>query len=341
MQSKILTHGDVAKVLTQHFNFVEIKQAQYLKGQTSRKQKLMAMVSDFFFVLRHTKAISGAEVLIGVGYVAIPIRILIWLNLIRCQRFVWVGFLIQNASLFNHYRRFIHLVPLPQQTFVLNAESDILRYSRKLQLPPSYFTYLPVVDTQEVAHQPGFSPVESNSYYFAGGYSNRDYQPLIDAFRTIPHRLIVVGSHVNQELHQISDLPDHITVKQDIPKAEFEALVRGAKACILPLKEEVGASGQRVMNSYMRNGKLIIAADMQITRQYLQEGANGYLYKNAVTDLPAIIQEIEETPEKRVLMKRNAYAFYQQNLTLPALLQSIEKNLLHRIQPHSEITARQ
>lgn len=331
-----MTHGDVAKILTQHFNFVEIKQPHYLKGQTSRKQKLMAMISDFFFVLKNAKKISGAEVLVGVGYVAIPIRLLIWLNLIRCQRFVWLGFLIQNKGLFNYYRRFIHTIPVSRQTFVLNANTDIPVYARKLRLPPSSFTYLPVVDIQEVAGSPDFSSAEADAYYFAGGYSNRDYQPLIEAFRSIPHRLVVVGSHVNPELNQLVDVPEHITVKRDIPKDEFEALVQGAKACILPLKEEVGASGQRVMNSYMRNGKLIIAVEMRITQQYLQAGANGYLYKNATTDLPTIIQDIEENPEKGERMKQRAYTFYQQNLTLPALLKSIEMNLLDQVQPQPQ-----
>ena len=319
MQSKILTHGDAAKVLTQHFNFEEIKQSHYLKGQTNRRQKLMTMISDFFFVLRHARDISGAEVLVGVGYVAIPIRLLIWLHIIRCQRFVWLGFLIQNTSLFNYYRRFIHAVPVSRQTLVLNADTDIPLYSRHLRLPLSSFTYLPVVDIQRVPTPPDFSSVEGDSYYFAGGYSNRDYAPLIEAFRNIPQRLVVVGSHVNPELNQLSDLPEHITVKQDIPKEEFEALVQGAKACILPLKEEVGASGQRVMNSYMRNGKLMVAIDMRITRQYLQQGNNGYLYHHAVNDLPAIIQEIEENPEERRANETECLCFLPAKPNAPCL----------------------
>lgn len=89
------------------------------------------------------------------------------------------------------------------------------------------------------------------NYYFSGGYSNRDYLSLIEAFRGIPTRLIIVCSSLNTELDGCP-LPANIQVLRDIPAHVFEAYIRHAKAGIVPLKHDTGASGQSVILSSCR-----------------------------------------------------------------------------------------
>jgi hypothetical protein len=57
-------------------------------------------------------------------------------------------------------------------------------------------------------------------------------------------------------------LPANVEALCDIPVAAFDDYVRGAKAGIVALKHDTGASGQSVALALMRNRKCIIATDV-------------------------------------------------------------------------------
>ena len=70
--------------------------------------------------------------------------------------------------------------------------------------------------------------IQYGDYYFAGGYSNRDYPALIAAFRNIPAQLLIVCSALNKELDAI-DIPPNVTILRDLPGDQFNVDVRDAK----------------------------------------------------------------------------------------------------------------
>ena len=154
-------------------------------------------------------------------------------------------------------------------------------------------------------------------YYFAGGYSNRDYPALIAAFRSIPARLVIVCSALNKEIDAI-DLPANVTVLRDLPSEAFEAHVRNAKACIIPLKHDTGASGQSVMLRLMRNRKAIIATDFGSVRGYVVDGESGLLVRDIERDLPAIVAGIERDPTAAKALGAAAYRRYGEFFSLAA-----------------------
>ncbi len=103
-----------------------------------------------------------------------------------------------------------------------------------------------------------------------------------------------------------------------------------AKVCILPLKEETGASGHMVLLGYMRNKKGIIASDMAAMREYVTHQESALLFNNAPQELPAIVRAIEEGEYDLSQLGENAYRTYQERFTYPAL----SERLLNIIQPH-------
>lgn len=201
---------------------------------------------------------------------------------------------------------------IPQESYIVNSESDLQIYRRDLDIPDSKLLSLPYgdfstasINEQEIRNQVG-------SYYFAGGFTNRDYGSLIAAFRKLDQKLVIVGSHLNRDLNV--SLPPNIEVLRDIPKKQFSALVKNARACILPLKERTGASGQMVLLNYMKQGKAIIVPDMQIAREYVEEGTAALFYQNAKQEIPSIIRYLERDEEKIVQLGITANQSYNQNL---------------------------
>src|SRR5262249_43209485 len=83
--------------------------------------------------------------------------------------------------------------------------------------------------------------IRGADYYFAGGYSNRDYATLISTFSGLRESLVIICSKLNKDVNEES-LPKNVTVLRDVPGEKFDAYVRQAKACILPLKHDTGAS---------------------------------------------------------------------------------------------------
>ena len=62
--------------------------------------------------------------------------------------------------------------------------------------------------------------------------------------------------------------------RDDLPGDQFDAYLRDAKACIIPLKHDTGASGQSVMLRLMRNRKAIVATDFSIIRTTISWGSS-------------------------------------------------------------------
>ena len=84
----------------------------------------------------------------------------------------------------------------------------------------------------------------------------------------------------------------------------------GAKACIIPLKHDSGASGQSVMLRLMRNRKAIIANDFGSVRGYIADGESGRLIDDLALDLPEIVDMIERDPKIAAAWGAAAYDRY-------------------------------
>jgi glycosyltransferase involved in cell wall biosynthesis len=200
--------------------------------------------------------------------------------------------------------------------YIVFSEFEIGLYEANLGIARERMHFLPYGDWS--AENCDTAPaVPEGDYYFAGGYSNRDYPALIAAFRDIPARLVIVCSALNKEIVD-SELPANITVLRDLPSAAFDAHLRNAKACIIPLKHDTGASGQSVMLRLMRNRKTIISTDFGSVRGYVVDGESGILVRDMASDLPAAIARIEQDPKAAAAMGAAAYQRYCEHFSFAA-----------------------
>jgi len=122
-----------------------------------------------------------------------------------------------------------------------------------------------------------FKVSERNGYFFSGGYTNRDYQLLIDAAKHFPkERFVFVASELNS-LTQLK-VPNNVEFFFDILPETFNQLIFNSKCVIVPLKDDVGSSGQMLCLAAMQLSKPIIYTDYKVVSQYFKIDNSGIPY---------------------------------------------------------------
>ena len=312
------------KLLVKKYGFLDINNGETSKGLKSPKEIALMFLQDCAFVIRNAGKINHADTVIAFGFTALPVKLLLKLKLIRCQQLLWFGFFIHSDKAFRIFRVVLKLLSIKHEKLILNSQYEIPLYAKKLEIPTDKLTYIPFGDWKKVdLYDETYNPNVDEAYYFAGGYTNRDYTGVISTFSKLPYKIVIVGSHLNKELNDRQDLPDNIIIKQDIPKEQFESLLGKAKACILPLKDDTGASGHMVLLGYMRNKKAIIASNMEAMQEYLTHEKSALLFDDARKDLATLIEAIESREYDLAKLGEEAYNTYQKNFTFPALSQHL------------------
>jgi glycosyltransferase involved in cell wall biosynthesis len=115
--------------------------------------------------------------------------------------------------------------------------------------------------------------VSRGDYIFSGGDSNRDYATLIAAAPGLKCRVIIVTT---QQL-QTTGLPSNVEVIAGLPSEEFNRMMAGAAAVVVPLHPGVLESGGRsVYGNAMSMGKTVIVADDD-AGDYITDGHDGLI----------------------------------------------------------------
>lgn len=310
---------DMAAFISEQFGFDLLQLSEYdIHRAQSKWVHLRALLRQSCDLLRSLGRLRRCRVVIAIGPISYLVKLLKRLRLIRYEKSFCLGWHIRSPRWFPLFRALSRL-DTRDDHYIVFSEWEIGLYQAHLGIAAERMHFLPYGDWSEEpdeAAAPG--PGDGGGpYYFAGGYSNRDYPALIAAFRSIPARLVVICSALNRELDAI-DIPPNVTILRDRPSDEFEAYVRGAKACIIPLKHDTGASGQSVMLRLMRNRKAIIASDFGGVRGYVDDGVSGILVKDIARDLPAAVARIESDPDAAAALGAAAYERYGRHFSLSA-----------------------
>lgn len=117
-------------------------------------------------------------------------------------------------------------------------------------------------------------PAPAGDYIFAGGNSHRDYEPLIEAARRMPHVKFVFATF---RLNGRTDLPSNVTAGQ-VTHQEFMNLMRGALAVVTPIKKGLRRSaGQQTYLNAMMFRKPSIVNQTNGVRDHITSGVDGMI----------------------------------------------------------------
>lgn len=167
------------------------------------------------------------------------------------------------------------LLASPRVTVIAQSPGEVDYYAALARNVPQFVPYC----EQDYALPTVLNLVPNARYLFAGGYSNRDYEVVLDCAREFPDQeFVIVPSFLNKELVD-EGMPPNITVFRDLNPLEFYGLLEKSAGVIIPLKEDVGSSGQMVAISAMRFGKPVIYADIPAINYYFEENKSGIPYR--------------------------------------------------------------
>lgn len=256
-----------------------------------RKRTQLRLLGHFVHPRKLRSALAPGRTVVITGHIVLPFLLY---NMLRLRNHIPAQ--IYVFALFFHSRKLMRLYgfllrPLlhDEVRFIVFSKADIAMYEQCFRLSSAQLVYVPY----------GKGPVQgvtasSGSYCFAGGYSNRDYDTLIAAFRQLDCDLVICCSHSNR-LPNV--LPPNIVVYRERPRHEFAELVAGARLCILPLYDGTGASGQSVTLQYMQFGKAIVATRVTATEDYLDETNAVFVPPADVDALADAVRTLWTNPE--------------------------------------------
>jgi glycosyltransferase involved in cell wall biosynthesis len=169
-------------------------------------------------------------------------------------------------------RRFLSFLLTERVAVVAQSEAD-LNYFGSLSSRPSL---LLVPYCQDPVKGIRVDDVALGGYVFAGGYTNRDYDRLLRCARHLPNIDFIVAC---SSLNRIAEpLPENVEIHRDLDSGTFHRLLAGARLVVVPLVDDLGASGQMVTLAAMQLGKATVVPGSPSIAQYVEDNVSGVVY---------------------------------------------------------------
>jgi glycosyltransferase involved in cell wall biosynthesis len=131
---------------------------------------------------------------------------------------------------------------------------------------------------------------ETRDVICAVGSQGRDYVTLIEAMRLLPQIPLVLVAGVKNV--QGLSLPPNVELRQNIPLAEAECIIRQSRFVVVPLRDARTACGHVTIVYSLFEERPVIATDSAALAEYVIPGRNGILVPPR--DAPALARAIEE-----------------------------------------------
>ena len=283
------------------------------KSIKSGKEHLSEGVHSISGLLKNRSRLKHAEVVIAIGNASnILLLLMNKLHIIRPKAILWWAFFIHSKKAQTTMSKILKLLNSRNVHFVVFSECEVEMYQKTLGLSKELMIYIPYGDW-------GNTPIDfedetvTGDFFFGGGYSNRDYRSLLNGWvKNLPQeKLVLIGSKNNADLVEFNDhyTGDKIRILFDTPSEVFDDYLTRSKACILPFKENTGASGQSVMLRCMRLNKLVISTDTDIMKEYVDQNS-AILIHNYDDDLVDAVEKINSNPEGCVDMLKKQRHLY-------------------------------
>lgn len=278
----------------------------------SHVKNLIDGLYNILGVTKNIQKIKEAEIVLSIGnYSTLYLMFLNKLSLIHPKVIFWWGFFIHSKKIQKILKTVFKLIYSSNVKFIVFSECEQTMYMQSLGFSDTSLISIPYGDWNN-----SFAVSEGDTngdFFFGGGYSNRDYGSLLSSWvKYFPEeRLIIIGSQNNKDLVEFNTqyTGDKIKVLFDTTTEVFDEYLKKSIACILPFKENTGASGQSVMLRCMKYNKLVISYDTDIIREYTDRGSM-FLIRNYESDLVNVIETVKEGGSKLTEMLQRQKSLY-------------------------------
>ena len=144
------------------------------------------------------------------------------------------------------------------------------------------------------------------------GRSNRDWDYLIDAFKTMPYNLKIICD----ELHKDS-VPNNIEILNNVWGHESYEYIYNCKCMVIPIDDGRIASGDTVLLQAMSFSKpIIITRPSCLADDYVKDGYNGIVVNKTCEELAEAIERLFNDNSLYCELATNARKHYVDNHSL-------------------------
>jgi glycosyltransferase involved in cell wall biosynthesis len=202
----------------------------------------------------------------------------------------------------------------PGCTLIVQSPKEV-EYYQKLS-PAMSVWFVPYSSDMEPLSEESSFALPQGNYIFTGGYTNRDYGIVQECARNFPdQQFIVVASNLNTDIKN-HKTPSNLLLYRNIERNDFELLLAHATIVLIPLKLDVGASGQMLCISAMYYKRPIIFSDVSSINYYFENNISGIPYhlgdKESLFDA---LSKLIHNPEWQKSLGENAHSNYINHYT--------------------------
>lgn len=304
---------------------------KYYPSISNKWVLLRKEIGNVFNIIKNLKRINHSEVIICSNYVCLFLIFLLKLRILKSETICWYGMYVHSPKWVKLLGKIIRLISVSPSTFriVVFSKAEVNLYAQKWGIDSKGFIYIPYGDWNNSFSQ---KKVQEGEYFFSGGYSNRDYIPLIQIFTGRSEKLIIAASKQNTDLVEWMNnhtLSDNISVYYDIDNKNFDELLCSSKAVIFIMKHNTGASGQMVVLNAMANHKLIITTYTDVLNEYVKNNETAIVInkRDVQSLLPDIISKINRDKNAYRFMIDAAYEKYRTVFSYDAISKALVKSI--------------
>lgn len=118
--------------------------------------------------------------------------------------------------------------------------------------------------------------LRNEKYFFSTGFSNRDYEFLINVFNNTSLKLKIACSYLK------TTVPQNVEILNNCFGEEMKRQMSNSIAVLIPLKNLNISSGQLVFITAMQLGKPLVVTDSAPTRTYLEHNVDAIIVPNEI-----------------------------------------------------------
>lgn len=203
---------------------------------------------------------------------------------------------------------------------ICTSRSEMEFYSNTFGLPKERFKFVKwgVVDySKRIAEN---KILKEKKYYFSTGRSNRDYEFLINTFKTTDYNLLIACDTIPPVKFS------NIEVRDDLFGEDMLRYMKNAAAVVIALENDKIAAGQLVLLHAMNLGMpVIITKSHGVTDDYVTNRYNGLIIEKKPEELLAAIKLLEDDSVLYKEMSENSQKEFEDNYTKYTLGRNIGK----------------
>jgi glycosyltransferase involved in cell wall biosynthesis len=157
--------------------------------------------------------------------------------------------------------------------FVVHSRSEVHSYSEWLQMEPGRFAFVPL---QRATRPITIEEDKREPFVLSMGSAQRDYRLLFAVLAELRYPTIVVaGQHAVEAL----TVPSNVTVRSSLTLHECHELLQRARLNVIPIANQVTASGQVTLLDAMVFGRPTIVTHCPASVDYVRNGYDALLVR--------------------------------------------------------------